>query len=162
MVLSAEDLLAGVGCTHRVEVPRDLVAADGAGAAGQGASAANGSVIVRPLTVRDLQRISKAALDDNELSAALMIQQAVVEPELNLDQVSALPAGLARFLIERINAVSGISTPQGELRQMVQAPLARACFLLSREFGWTPDEVSAMTLGQILMYLEMSQGDERP
>ena len=32
---------------------------------------------------------------------------------------------------------------------MVQAPLAKACFVLAKEFGWTPEEVSGMTIGQI-------------
>jgi hypothetical protein len=109
--------------------------------------------------VRDLQRIGKAARDDEELSAALMIRQALVEPALKLEQVSQLPAGLARFLVERINAISGVSTPQNALAELVQAPLARACFVLAREFGWTPEEVSGMTIGQILLYLEMAQGN---
>ena len=76
--------------------------------------------------------------------------------------MSALPAGIARFLLERINAVSGISTPRDELEELVQAPLARACYVLAREFGWTPEEVSGMTIGQILLYLEMSQGATEP
>ena len=38
----------------------------------------------------------------------------------------------------------------------MQAPLARACYVLAREFGWTPEEVSGMTIGQILLYLEMT------
>ena len=38
---------------------------------------------------------------------------------------------------------------------MVQAPLARACFVLARQFGWTPDECAELTVGQVLTYLEM-------
>ena len=110
-------------------------------------------VVLRPLTVRDLQRIGKASREDDGLTTALMIQQALVEPELKPEQVSALPAGLARFLVERINAISGISTPRSELEALVQAPLARACFILAKEFGWTPEQVSGMTIGQILLDL---------
>jgi len=117
---------------------------------------ADAQVVLRPLTVRDLQRIGKAVRDDNSLSAALMIQQAFVEPELKLEEVTRLSAGLARFLVERINAISGINTPRDALEELVQAPLARACFVLAKEFGWTPEEVSGMTIGQILLYLEMS------
>jgi len=113
---------------------------------------------LRPLTVRDLQRIGKAAREDEGLSAALIIQQALVEPALKLEQVSQLPAGLARFLVERINDISGISTPRNALEELVQAPLAKACFVLAKEFGWTPEEVSGMTIGQILLYLEMAHG----
>ena len=150
--LTAEELLAGGSLTHDVEIPADLLSGNGDGPADAG-------VVLRPLTVRDLQRIGKAARDDEGLSAALMIQQALVEPKLKLEHVSELPAGLARFLVERINAISGVSTPQNALEELVQAPLARACFVLAKEFGWTPEEVSGMTIGQILLYLEMAHGD---
>ena len=86
-----------------------------------------------------------------------MIQHALIDPELHMEQVTQLPAGLASFLLERINAISGISTSRDVLEEMVQAPLARACFVLAREFGWTPEDVSGMTIGQILLYLEMSR-----
>jgi hypothetical protein len=152
MILTAEELLAGGELTHEVEIPPDLLVTN------SGESAAR--VVLRPLTVRDLQRIGKAARDDDGLSAALMIQQALVEPALKLEQVTQLPAGLARFLVERINAISGISTPRDALGELVQAPLAKACFVLAKEFGWTPEEVSGMTIGQILLYLEMAQGGE--
>ena len=78
---------------------------------------------------------------------------------MKADQVSALPAGLAQYLIERINTISGIDTPRDALQEMVQAPLARACFILAKEFGWSPEEVSGMTIGQILLYLEMARGE---
>jgi hypothetical protein len=149
MTLTAEQLLAGGALTYEVEIPADVLNTNGSGLA-------DAKVILRPLTVRDLQRISKAAQENDGLSAALMIQQALVEPGLKLEQVWALPAGVARFLVERINALSGISTPRDALAELVQAPLAKACFILAREFGWTPEEASGMTIGQILLYLEMS------
>lgn len=149
MALSAEDLLAGGALTHEVELPAGFLA-DPAGV---------GRVGLRPLTVRDLLRIAKAAPGDEELAAALMVQLALVEPSLSIDQVHKLPAGLARFLVERINELSGISTPRDALEELVQAPLARACFQLAKEFGWTPEEVSGMTIGQILLYLEMVRRD---
>jgi hypothetical protein len=153
MTLSAEELLAGDTLTHEVEVPADLLNSNSSGPADR-------RVMLRPLTVRDLQRINKAAHDDDGLSAALMIQQALVEPALKPDQVSQLPAGLARFLVDQINKLSGISTPRGALGELVQAPLAKACFVLAKEFGWTPEQVSGMTIGQILLYLEMAHGGE--
>ena len=150
MALSAEELLAGGSLTHEVDIPPPLLPAGGA-------PAVEGRVVLRPLTVRDLQRIGKAASEDDALTASLMIQQALVEPSLKAEQVSQLPAGLARFLVERINGISGIDTPRDALAQLVQAPLAKACFVLAREFGWTAEEVSGMTIGQILLYLEMSR-----
>lgn len=152
MALTAEELLAGGALTHEVEISSELLGGDGGGA----------RVTLRPLTVRDLQRINKAAREDEGLSAALMIQHALVAPELKIDQVTQLPAGLARFLLERINALSGISTARTELEEAVQAPLARACFILAKEFGWTPEEVSGLTIGQILLYLEMAHGGGEP
>ena len=155
MTLSAETLLAGGSLTHGVTIPPELLNTNGAGT--------DARVVMRPLTVRDLQRIGKAAQEDDSLSAALMIQQALVEPKLKPEQVSQLPAGLARFLVAQINQISGIDTPRSLLEELVQAPLAKACFVLAKEFGWTPEEVSGMTIGQILLYLEMAQkGGEMP
>ncbi len=151
MTLTAEDLLVGVGATHDVMVPPSLLSGDH--------GELDQTVVLRPLTVRDLQQIGRAASDnDDGLSAALMIQQALVQPALGLDQVTRLPAGLARFLVERINEISGVDAARDELAELVQTPLARACFVLAKEFGWTPEEVSGMTIGQILLYLEMSRG----
>ncbi len=148
MMLTTEELLAGGALLHEVEIPADLLNLNGS---------ANQRVQLRPLTVRDLQLIGKAARDDESLSAALMIQQALVEPALKMEQISKLSGGLARFLVQKINAISGINTPQDALAELVQAPLARACFTLAKEFGWTPEEVSGMTIGQILLYLEMAR-----
>lgn len=151
MTLTPEELLAGAALTHEVEIPADLLSTNGS-------PSVHPHVVLRPLTVRDVQRIGKAAREDEGLTAALMIQQALIEPSLKLEHISQLPAGLARFLIERINAISGVSTPLNALEEFVQAPLARACFVLAREFGWTPEQVSGMTIGQILLYLEMAHG----
>src|SRR3954470_11866894 len=101
MTLSAEELLAGGSLTHEVELPAGLLGGNG--------GTPDARVVLRPLTVRDLQRIAKAAQDDDGLSATLMVQQALVEPQLRPDQVSGLPAGVARFLVDRINEISGIS-----------------------------------------------------
>jgi hypothetical protein len=156
MALTSEELLAGCALTHEVDVPTDLLHTNGSG------SPVDRKVILRPLNVLDLQRISKAAREDESLSASLMIQEALVQPALAADQIFKLPAGLAQFLIERINSISGISTPRDALQEHVQAPLAKACFILAREFGWSPEQVSGMTIGQILLYLEMARkGDEK-
>lgn len=146
--LTAEDLLAGSNLTHEIPIPGELLS-NGHGPSSQ--------VVLKPLTVRNLQLIVKATRDDAGRTAALMIQEALVEPELSASQVSGLPAGLARFLVDEINRISGLTTTADELTEQVQAPLARACFVLAREFGWTPEEVSGLTIGQILLYLQMAQ-----
>ena len=57
--------------------------------------------------------------------------------------------------------LSGLSMAADDLEAAVKAPLAKACFVLAREFGWTPADCSALTVGQILLYLEMLARNER-
>lgn len=146
--LTAEDLLAGASQTHRHEVPARLL--------GDGQP---GEVELRPLTLRDVQRIGKAARDQRALTSVLMVQQALVEPKLSVEQVGALSAGLVQHLLDRVNAISGLALDEDDLDRAVKAPLARACFVLAREFGWTPDACAALTVGQVLLYLEMLARD---
>lgn len=149
-LLTADEILAGSKLEHKIEAPAEFL--------NNGKDIVNQELLVRPLTVSDLQKIQKASSQDENLAAALMIQHALTEPQLKAEQVAQLPAGFAQFLVEKINEISGIDTPRNELQEMVQAPLAKACFILSKEFGWTPEEVSGMTIGQILLYLEMARG----
>ena len=155
--LSAEDLLAGASLTYRVAIPAELIPSaaeqeDKAGIAGE--------VTLRPLTLRDVQRVSQAAKDTWPLSSALMVQQALVSPKLTVEQVGAMPAGVVRFLLAKVNAISGLGLGDDDLEAMVKQPLARACFILAREFGWTPNECAELTLGQVLLYVEMlARGD---
>jgi len=144
--LNADELLAGATVTHDVELPRDLVAGP-----------PGAKVKLRPLTVRDLQRVTKAAKDDDKLLSVLLLKEAMVEPPLSFEQVQALPAGLARFLVDELNRISGLKVSERGMSEAVEAPLARACFVLAREFGWSPQEVGELTVGQILLYLEMVQ-----
>ena len=148
MALSADELLAGSALTHEVELPAELVGGD--------AEVADARMTLRPLTVADVQRVARAARDDREMAATLMIHLAAVNPTLTAEQATRLPAGLARRLVDEINDISGMSTPRDRLGELVQAPLAKACFVLADEFGWTAEDVSAMTIGQILLYLEMA------
>lgn len=147
MALSAEELLAGAAETYEIAVPEALLRHPGGGGAR--------IVSVRPLTVADIQRIVKAAKTDEVLTSALMVKQGLAEPALSLEQVLALPAGLLRFLVEQVSAMSGLTLNRDAVADAVQAPLARACLILAREYGWTPQQVSEMTIGQILLYLEM-------
>lgn len=146
--LSADDLLGGGDLTREVVVPPELVADGGSGEVPR-------TVTLRPLLLADIQRIHRAASDGGALTSALMVQQAMVEPSLSVEQANRLPAGLVQFLVGEINGLSGLSMSSDELADAVQAPMARACFVLSREFGWTPDECANLTIGQVLLYLEM-------
>ena len=54
---------------------------------------------LRPLTIKDVQLIAKAAQDDEVLTSELMIHRAVVEPKLKQNEIAEMPGGLVRFLI---------------------------------------------------------------
>jgi hypothetical protein len=153
-ILSAEDLLAGVSATHTIEVPAAALRPNDSGIAG--------SVTLRPLSVRDIQRVTRAAREQKVLASILMVQQALVEPRLSVDQVGSLPAGLVEFLVGKVNLLSGLHLDGDDLDRAVKAPLAKACFVLAREFGWTPAQCSELTVGQILVYLEMLARGESP
>ena len=152
--LSADDLLQGASVTHQVDVPAALL--------GQEGSDAPGVVVLRPLTVRDVRRVHQAARDQQALASVLMVQQSLVAPQLTVDQVGALSAGLVRHLLEHVNRLSGLELEEDNLEKAVHAPMVRACFVLAREFGWTPAECADLTLGQVLLYLEMLARGERP
>ena len=147
--LTADDLLASGTSTHTVEIPAALLGGSTAG------REFGGVVVLRPLLVRDVDRVVKAAKEQRVLSSVLMVQQALVAPKLTVEQVGDLSAGVVQFLAERVNAISGLAVDEETLEQAVKAPLARACFILAREFGWTPAECSELTVGQVLLYLEM-------
>ena len=64
-------------------------------------------------------------------------------------------AALLERRLERINDVSGISTTADQLAAAVDAPISKATFLLAERFGWTPQEVGELTLGQVLLHLRL-------
>ncbi|HZU25695.1 MAG TPA: hypothetical protein VFA04_09240 [Bryobacteraceae bacterium] len=144
--LTADELLAGSSAHHDIEIPPALLGRE---------NGASRRVRLRPLTVRDVQLVTRAAKDSDALLSALMLKEALVEPALSFDQVQALPGGVARFLVEELNRISGLQVDKPGLAEAVQAPMAKACFLLAREFGWSPQQVGELTLGQVLLYLEM-------
>jgi hypothetical protein len=147
--LTAEDLLGSGSATHDIKIPRTLL-----DAGAEGGSFA-GEVTLRPLLVRDVERVARAAREQRILASILMVQQALVSPRLTVEQVGNLPAGLVQFLSEQVNRLSGLTLDEEDLERAVKAPVARACFILAREFGWTPAQCSELTVGQLLLYLEM-------
>jgi len=152
MALAVEDLLLGGRVTHEVVVPPDVLEPVGAGAIPR-------AVVLRPLVLADVQRIQRAARDDEALTSVLMVQQAMVEPAVTMEQVNQMHCGLVEFLVGEVNRISGLRLGRDELDDVVRAPMARACFELARHFGWTPDECAALTVGQILTYLELLGAD---
>ena len=145
-MLTATDLLAGADAVRDVEVPADLLG---------GPAAADRRVRLKPLTVNDLRLIARAARDSDDLTAALMVQRSLVEPALTLAEVSRMPVGLMQFLVREVNALSGIAASEDALARAIEDPLAQAAFRLSQAFGWTPEEIGRLTMGEVLTHLQM-------
>ena len=158
MALTADQLLLGGTATHTVEIPEDVLRPSANGDNGSSKTAAvdgPSQVVLRPLLLADVQQIHEAAKESRDLTSVLMVQQSLVEPKVTLDDVNHMHAGLVEYLLHEVNRISGLSLDRDELEEVVQAPLARACFVLGREFGWTPDECARLTVGQVLLYLEL-------
>lgn len=156
--LSAEEMLAGGSLVFDVEVPREILRPDREPPAPADGDADPARVKLRPLTVRMVQQITRAAKDNDALLSALLIKESLVEPALGLDEVHRLHTGLARFLLDEVNRVSGMGLPEKKVQEAIKTPLARACFVLAQEFGWTPQEVGDLTMAQVMMYVEMLRG----
>lgn len=150
-MLTADELLAGSRLTFEVVVPEAVLSPGREDAAQTGPQ----RVRLRPLTVHDLQLVARAARENDQLLGALMVQRSLVEPEISVPEAAAMHVGLMQFLLEQVNRISGIAPAPEEVDAAAASPLARAAFILAREFGWTPQEVNDLTLGQVLLHLEM-------
>ncbi len=147
-MLSPEELLAGSSLTYDVDVPASVL---------QPAATQSGAEVrrvrLRPLTVSDLQLVSRAAKENDTLVGMLMVQRALVEPQLSVAQVAALHAGLVEYLAQEVNRVSGLGASARDVSDALEAPLVKAAVVLAREYGWTPQQVNELTLGQVLLHL---------
>lgn len=157
-MLSADELLAGAALTYEVEVAPEVLHPGAAAAATSSSTGHSSTVRLRPLSLRDLQLISRAAKENDQLMATLMVQRALVEPELSAAQVAGLQVGLVQHLLDEVHRISGLAATARELDGAAEEPLAKAAFLLAREYGWTPQEVGELTLGQVLLHLRMLTG----
>ena len=108
-MLSADELLAGGDISYDIEVPARVLNPTGAAIVDTDPLQAK-TVKLKPLTVSDLQRISRAAKDSDNLTATLMVQSALVEPAMSVMQVAAMHVGLVEFLLEKVNQISGINS----------------------------------------------------
>ena len=149
-MLSAEELLAGSRLSFTVQVPPEILKPESSGDAEQ-VIPDNTCVKMRPLTVADLQIISRAAKENDSLLGVLMVHKSLIEPELSVAEVSSLHLGLMQFLLAQVNRISGLSVSTRDIEESARDPMAR----VAREFGWSPQEISELTLGQIMLHLEM-------
>lgn len=156
-MLTADELLAGGALTYEVEIPAHLLHPGGSEDNG-----ATNRVRLRPLTIRDLQLISRAAKESDTLIATLMVQRALVEPDMTVMQVANLHVGLVQYLVNQINLISGITTTPEQIATAMEDPLTKAAFVLAHAFGWTPQQVSELTLAQVLLHLQMLKERTQP
>jgi hypothetical protein len=154
MMLTAAGLLAGADITATLEIPASLLARSAGNTGSADTGTADHTVRLKPLTVNDLRLIVRAARDNDELSAALMVQRSLVEPALSLAQVSQLSIGLMQFLLREVNRLSGMAASEAEIAAAIEDPLAQASFRLSQAFGWTPEDIGKLTLGEVLTHLQ--------
>ncbi len=157
-MLSVNELLAGSELTYKIDVPAGVLSPAG----DKTPPADTQTVSLKPLTVSDLQVISRAAKENDQLIAALMVQRSLVEPEVSVAEATTMHVGLLQFLLQEVNRISGITTDVDGYEASLEAPMAKAAFLLAKEFGWTPQQVNDLTLGQILLHLQMMKGPTVP
>lgn len=100
--VSVDDLLAGASAHYRVEVPAEVVRP------GDAAAAKPVVVVLRPITIGGFQLILKAAKDDPAMIPLLLIKEALVEPQMNLQQVQRMHLGLVEHLVAQIKEISGM------------------------------------------------------
>ena len=169
-MLSAADLLAGADAIRDIEVPVELLGAALVSDSRTDSQTdprtdprtdrqvdrqADRRVRLKPLTVNDLRLIARAARDNDELTAALMVQRSLVEPALTVPEVSRMPVGLLQFLLGHVNTLSGIAASEEAVARAIEDPLAQAAFRLSQAFGWTPEEIGRLTMGEVLAHLQL-------
>jgi hypothetical protein len=148
-ILSAEDLLAGSGVVHDIQVPHAVLHPS----RDEQPDTPPGRVRLRPLSVGALTTISRAARDDASLVPLLMIKESLVEPALTLDRIRQLHVGLVQYLVGHVNRISGLTADGEAVRDAADAPSGRMHLLLAEHFGWTPQQVSQLTPGQVAVYL---------
>lgn len=154
--LTATDLLAGSQVLHDVVIPASILnpqSGETVGPSMNGLSAASTSVRVRPLSLATMTLISRATRDDASLVPILMIKEALTEPALTVEQIRQMHVGLVHYLVSQINLISGLGADGACLDQAVNSSLGQTHLLLAQHFGWTPDQVSQLTPGQVAVYL---------
>jgi hypothetical protein len=145
--LSATDLLAGTAAEHDVVVPARILTPAGAD------DAESGVVRLRPLTVGTLVLISRAARDEPALVPLLLLKESLIDPVMTLDQLRALHAGMVHYLVAAVNTISGLSPDGDVIDDALASPAGQVHLLLAQHFGWTPDQVAALTPGQAAIYV---------
>jgi len=107
-----------------------------------------------------LQLISRRTAGELRLLATLMVQSALVEPELTVQQVGAMHVASSSSLLEKVNEISGI-TRRGHPRRCAEAPLAKAAFVLAASSAGRRRRSRADAGDRFLLHLQMLSERER-
>uniref|UniRef100_A0A0C1RQ20 Uncharacterized protein n=1 Tax=Tolypothrix bouteillei VB521301 TaxID=1479485 RepID=A0A0C1RQ20_9CYAN len=141
--------MAGSKIIYDIEIPYEILA-PGADSRDEVQS---GKVRLKPLNLVTMTLISRAARDDVTLVPVLTIKESLVEPAMGLEQIRQMHIGLVHFLISKINLISGLDSNGNVLENTLNSPLGKTHILLAKHFGWTPEQVSQLTPGQVAIYL---------
>ncbi len=152
-LLRVADLLAGSQAVQDVTIPAAVLLPAASNGEAHSDQVHGGQVRMRPLSIAVLSLISRAARDDAGLIPLLMIKEAVVDPPLTLDQIRQMHAGLVYFLADQANRLSGLNADGAALEEATNSTLGQTHILLAKHFGWTPEQVSRLTPGQVAVYL---------
>ena len=147
-LITVNDLLHGSQTIHDIAIPPEILYPET-----DHEEVEAGVVRLRPMSIAVMNLIVKAAREDAALIPLLMVKESLVEPELTLKQVQQMHVGLVHFLISKINHISGLDADGETLASSVQSPLGRTHIMLAKHFGWTPEQVSQLTPGQVAVYL---------
>ena len=83
----------------------------------------------------------------------LIISKSLLEPKLSLEQIKRLHVGLVHFLLAQINKLSGLTADGSQVQTAAESSFGQSHILLAKHFGWTPEQVSQLTPGQVAVYL---------
>ena len=147
-ILSTDDLITGSSVIHDITIPGEVLSPQA-----QEENVVSGTVRLRPLTITALTSISKAAQDDPGLVSLLLVNQSLIDPKVTVEQVRHMHVGLVQFLVEKINLISGLTAQGGTVSSSLDSSFTKAHILLAKHFGWTPQQVSQLTPGQVAVYL---------
>ncbi|MEM7509280.1 MAG: hypothetical protein AAF388_00025 [Bacteroidota bacterium] len=104
--LNAEDLLLGSEAQYDISIPKEILFPGGE----EEETPADPSVVrLKPLTIGVFQLIMKASRNDPGLIPLLMVKEALISPNVSLDQLRKMHVGLIEFLVDEVRNISGLT-----------------------------------------------------
>jgi hypothetical protein len=57
-----------------------------------------------------------------------------------------------------VNRISGLAQTEAEVLAALEDPLVQLGVLLAREYGWTPEQVGRLTMGEAMLHVAALRG----